>query len=252
MISIFKDHYRIGQILGLLFIAGIAASLYEVYSLPSGLSITADYHAAFLPVYVILGITFLLGSLTIYYTLQNRREIVVYRDKKLENEISERENAAANQNIISLEGVRERIKTGSTKEILHNGLQAICKQIDAGLGAIYAIDGNDAASRKVELKGGYALSIGESTIISYELGEGLIGQAAAGGKTLYVDDIPDGYIKVISGLGSASPKFLLIAPLKHQEQVLGVVEVATFTPVSNEQRKFVEESAQLIAEKIST
>ena len=61
---------------------------------------------------------------------------------------------------------------------------------------------------------GYALSIGESTVIKYEIGEGLIGQSAASGNTLYVDDVPDGYIKIVSGLGSASPQHLLIVPVK--------------------------------------
>lgn len=53
-------------------------------------------------------------------------------------------------------------------------------------------------------------------------------QAAANGKTLYVDDIPEGYIYVISGLGSASPKYLLIVPFKKQEQVIGMLEIASF------------------------
>jgi methyl-accepting chemotaxis protein len=104
----------------------------------------------------------------------------------------------------------------------------------------------------VELQRGYALAIGESTIISYEFGEGLIGQAAAGGRSLYVDDVPEGYIKIVSGLGSASPKYLLIVPVKNEANVIGVIEIASFTPISEDQRKFTEESAQLIAEKILT
>ena len=83
------------------------------------------------------------------------------------------------------------------------------------------------------------------------LGEGLIGQSAANGNTLYVDDVPEGYVKIVSGLGSASPKYLLIVPMKSQDQVLGIIELASFTPINEDQRKFVEEAAQLIAEKIS-
>jgi hypothetical protein len=43
---------------------------------------------------------------------------------------------------------------------------------------------------------------------------------------------------------------LLIVPVKKQEQVKGIIELASFIPLSEDQRKFVEESAQLIAEKI--
>jgi putative methionine-R-sulfoxide reductase with GAF domain len=87
--------------------------------------------------------------------------------------------------------------------------------------------------------------------LSYEFGEGLIGQSAAGARTLYVDDIPEGYIKIISGLGSASPKYLLIVPMKQQDHATGVLEIASFIPLSEDQRKFVEESAQLIADRLS-
>jgi methyl-accepting chemotaxis protein len=136
------------------------------------------------------------------------------------------------------------------KEILREGLQAICKQLDAGQGAVYMTTTSDEV-RKVELHAGYALSIGESSTISYEYGEGLIGQAASGGMTLYVDEVPEGYVKIISGLGSASPKHLLIVPMKKDNQVIGVMEIASFTAITEDQRKFVEESAQLITGSLS-
>ena len=136
------------------------------------------------------------------------------------------------------------------KDILVAGLHAICIPLEAGQGAIYmAVE--EEGKRKMELKGGFALSLGESIIIRYEFGEGLIGQCAANGNTLYIDDVPDGYIRIVSGLGSASPKYLLIVPIKKQDRVLGIMEIASFTNVSEDQRKFVEESANIIAEKIS-
>ncbi len=90
------------------------------------------------------------------------------------------------------------------------------------------------------------MNLGESASIEYEFGEGLIGQAAVEGRTLYVDDIPEGYIKIISGLGSASPKHLLIVPVKNQKETLGVIEIASFTDLTEDKRKFVEEAAQLL------
>jgi hypothetical protein len=249
MISVFKDHYRVGQLLALLFIIGVAISIYQIYSLPEGLSIMSGYRQAFLPVYIVLGFTFIVGFFTIYYTLQHRREVIVFRDKKLEQDVIDRENAV--KNVISLDGVKESLNADDRKEVLRGALHAICKQLDAGQGAIYeAIDSNGV--RKVELKSGYALNMGESTVVSYEFGEGLIGQAAANGKTLYIDDVPEGYIKIVSGLGSASPRFLLIVPLKAQEKTTGVIEIASFIAFTPDQRKFVEDAAQLIGNTIST
>jgi methyl-accepting chemotaxis protein len=115
---------------------------------------------------------------------------------------------------------------------------------------LYRIAEEDG-KRFAELKSGYALNLAESSVIRFEFGEGLIGQAAASGNTLYVDDVPEGYIKIVSGLGSASPKFLLITALKKTGQVQGILEIASFSPINEDQRKFVEEAAQLIADKIS-
>jgi hypothetical protein len=251
MIHLFKDHFRMGQLLAILFLIGITLSLYEIYSIPSSLSITAGYSSTFVPVYVVITLTFLLGMGTIFFSLYGKKELIVFRDKNLENQLADHENAGTGLSNISLEGVKERLRsTTQSKDILQNGIQAICKQLDAGQGAAYAVLETDGV-RKVELRGGYALSIAESTVISYEFGEGLVGQAAASGKTIYVDDVPEGYIKIISGLGSASPRYLLIVPVKTQEQLRGVLEIATFTPIIEDQRKFVEEAAQLVADKLS-
>lgn len=252
MMELFRDRYKTGLILATLFLIGILASLYQIYRLPHNMMVADGYHPALSNVYIILGITFLIGVYTIWSALHNKNEIIVFRDKQMDVDKAARENASAGtQTTISLDSVRESVKTGkSPKEILQNGLNAVCTQLEAGQGAAYVIEEKDG-QRKVELKTGYALSLAENTVIAYGIGEGLVGQSAASGKTLYIDDVPTGYVKIVSGLGMASPKYLLIVPVKQDDKVVGVMEIASFTPVSEDQRKFVEESAQIVAEKIS-
>jgi hypothetical protein len=251
MIELFKNQYKVGLMLAALFCLGIIASVYAVYSLPHNLMLAEGYEAVFVPVYTTLAITFFLGALTIWYALKYKNEVIVFKDRETKTNASDKDQTGGSQTTISLESVKDNLRQAKTeKEILQSGLQAICKQLDAGQGALYLTTDN-AGKRVVELNSGYALSIGESTVISYEFGEGLVGQAAAGGRTLYVDDIPEGYIKIISGLGSASPQYLLIVPMKKNEQVTGVIEIASFTPIIEDQRKFVEESAQLITDRLS-
>jgi len=251
MTGIFNDRYKIGLILAVLAVLGFGTSLYFIYSLPEGLHIADGYQPAFTPVYVTISITLVIGAASLLSALKYSKEVVVYRDKTADKSLSDQGTNQAGKSSISLDLVKTNLNSSkSEKDILVNGLQAVCKQLEAGQGAIYgAIE--EEGKRKVELKGGYALSIGESTIIRYEFGEGLVGQSAANGKTLYVDDFPEGYIRIVSGLGSASPKYLLIVPVKTQGQVLGIIELASFTKVNDDQRKFVEEAAQLIADKIS-
>jgi methyl-accepting chemotaxis protein len=239
-------------ILASIFIVGVGYSLYSIYSLPNGLQLAAGFEPQFTKVYIIIGGTFLLGALTVLYALSYKKEVVVFRDKTLEASIAQHDADNAGKTTISLDNVVQTLsqsKNADEAQLL--ALQAVCKQVDAGQGAFYRVI-DESGKRKVELKSGYALSIGESTVIKYEIGEGLIGQSAASGNTLYVDDVPDGYIKIVSGLGSASPKHLLIVPVKKNNQVLGILELASFTAITEDQRKFVEESAQLLADKIDT
>jgi putative methionine-R-sulfoxide reductase with GAF domain len=251
MIELLKDRYKLGLLLAAIFFAGIIASLYSIYSLPHNLMLSSGYQSTFVSVYVTVGLTFVIGGLGIWVALQYRNEVIVFRDKQLLKDTSDSQTNDSNASTISLDTVKSAIRQGKNdKENLAAGLNAVCKQIEAGQGALYLTD-NSGGVRKVELKTGYALSMGESAVISFEYGEGLIGQAAAGGRTLYVDEVPDGYVKIISGLGSASPKYLLIVPLKKQDQVIGVIEIASFTAISEDQKKFVEESAQLIAGSLS-
>lgn len=250
MIDLIKDRYKLGLVLATLFLLGILLSAYAIYSLPRALMLTEGYQAAFGKVYLILGTTFLLGGIAIWNALQNKSEVIVFRERQATSQAVEKESGNGGQTTISLENVRAALKQSkSEKEMLQSALQSICKQLEAGQGAIYLATREESV-RKVELRSGYALSIGESTVLSYEFGEGLVGQVAAGQKTIYAEEIPEGYIRILSGLGSASPRYLLIVPVMNDDQVLGVLEIASFTPVSEDQKKFVEESAQLIARQI--
>lgn len=250
MISLFSNRYKLSLILTALFIIGIGVSLYYIYSLPAGLRLSSGYEPAFTPVYVVIGGTFALGVLTLLYALGYKKEVLVFRDRALENALMHQETDQT-KTTISLDKVVSTLEQAQDKkETLQLALHTVCKQLEAGQGAVYQVV-EENGKRRVELKSGYALSIGESTVINYEFGEGLIGQAAASGNTLYVDDVPEGYVKIVSGLGSASPKFLLIVPIKKQGSVYGILELASFTSITEDQRKFVEEAGSLIADKIS-
>lgn len=251
MIDLFKDRYKFSMLMAVLFLIGIIISAYQIYRLPHNLMLDEGYHPALFNVYAIPGITFLIGAFTIWTALNYKNEVIVYRDRQLQENLTAKTDAESSQDTISLENVRESMQqSANEKEAIQSGLHAICKLLEAGQGAVYLLKEEDG-KRKLALQSGYALNVAESTVITYEVGEGLIGQAALTGKTLYVDDVPDGYVKIISGLGNASPRYLLIVTLKNHDRVSGVMEIATFTPLNEQRRKFVEDSAHLIADKIS-
>lgn len=233
------DPHRISLGLAILFVIGLGATAFSLYSLDAEGSGT---------VWLLLAITTLAGGFALVTALRYRKEIIVYRDRSSLAGSSDSQNAGnAGEGAMDLSELQKIVKGGS-KDSAVNGLKIICKQLEAGQGAYYEVKEADDA-RWVELTGGYALSIGENTTIKFDMGEGLIGQSAAEGKTLYIDEVPEGYMKIASGLGMASPRYLFIAPVKKDQKVVGVLEVSTFKALGETQRKFVEDAAQLLSAK---
>jgi HAMP domain-containing protein/signal transduction histidine kinase/CheY-like chemotaxis protein len=86
----------------------------------------------------------------------------------------------------------------------------------------------------------------------FVIGEGLVGQAAFERKTIALTHLPDGYITVGSGLGAAAPQGLLVMPVLFEDQVLGVIELASIRPFSDVNRDFLARLADTIGVVLST
>ncbi|MFF5788943.1 HAMP domain-containing protein [Streptomyces sp. NPDC012693] len=71
-------------------------------------------------------------------------------------------------------------------------------------------------------------------------GEGLVGQAAHGRRPLVVDPVPQGYVTISSGVGSAEPRALIVLPIVVEDQVLGAVELASLHPFTGLRRDFLD------------
>jgi putative methionine-R-sulfoxide reductase with GAF domain len=76
----------------------------------------------------------------------------------------------------------------------------------------------------------------------------LSGQVAKEGKMINIQNVPDGYIKILSGLGNATPSSMLIFPIKRNEEVLGVIELASFKNFTTDDEQFIKELSNKLEE----
>lgn len=76
---------------------------------------------------------------------------------------------------------------------------------------------------------------------TFRVGEGLVGQCALEKKPIFLDQVPDHYIQIRSGTGAAAPKSIVILPIQYEDELLAVVEIASFASFSPAQLKLLEE-----------
>ena len=81
-------------------------------------------------------------------------------------------------------------------------------------------------------------------------GEGIAGQAAIERKVIVLSDVPADYVRISSGLGEAPPRFLAAVPITAQDRVLAVIEIASFTALTDQQRALLDEAAGMVALKL--
>ncbi len=131
----------------------------------------------------------------------------------------------------------------------------IAKLVDytvANIGGIYIVNDEDPENIIIELRAFYAYDRHKFLKRKFKPGQTLIGQCYLEGQTIYMDDIPEDYITITSGLGKDKPRNLLIVPLKVNEQILGIVELASFQIFEKYQIEFVEKIGESIASAIAT
>ncbi|TAE67425.1 MAG: hypothetical protein EAZ85_15120 [Bacteroidetes bacterium] len=131
-------------------------------------------------------------------------------------------------------------------------IEKLVKYIKANQGGIFILNENSENNKKdtLELMACYAYDKKKYVrkILSTE--EGLIGQAFQESQTIYIDNIPEDYIAIKSGLGTATPNYLLLVPLKNEKKSQGVIELAMFSPLENYQIEFIEKIAETLATTI--
>ncbi|MBO9701932.1 MAG: PAS domain S-box protein [Sporocytophaga sp.] len=131
-------------------------------------------------------------------------------------------------------------------------ISELIKYMGANQGGLYLINNNDESDVHIELIACYAYNKRKYLHQRIELGEGLLGQAALEKETTYMTDVPQSYVRITSGLGEALPKNIIIVPLKIDEEVYGLVELASFQTIKKHQVQFLEKLSESLASTIAS
>lgn len=127
------------------------------------------------------------------------------------------------------------------KELAQEVVSKLTEYMGAQIGAIYLAENGHLA-----LVGSYAFHYRKdnSNLISY--GQGLVGQAALEKKSIIFNPVPDDYVKINSGLGSSSPRNIVVYPFLYEGELKGVIEIGSVTEFTEQHMQFL----GLVAENI--
>jgi PAS domain S-box-containing protein len=146
-----------------------------------------------------------------------------------------------------------RLHNNNVNQLCDSIITNLVKYMGANQGGLFLIQDHDEKEDPyMTLEACYAWDRKKYLEQQIVLGEGLAGQAWLEKDAIYITDVPDDYINITSGLGDANPNSILIVPLLVNEEVYGVIEIASFNEFGEFERKFVEKVAESIASTISS
>jgi len=130
-------------------------------------------------------------------------------------------------------------------------ISTLIKYLDANQGGVFILNESDG-EKYFDLVASIAYDREKYLEKRIHLSEGIVGRCGYEKETIYMIDIPDEYINITSGLGDANPSALILVPLLLNDELFGVIEVASFNKFEKYQIKFMEKVAESIASTISS
>ncbi|MFI0189701.1 HAMP domain-containing protein [Streptomyces sp. NPDC017082] len=130
-------------------------------------------------------------------------------------------------------------------------MDELAPQVSAQYGAFYLAEEGEAGP-ELRLVGSYGRPEADTRPVRIPFGRSLVGQAARSRRTIAVDKLPPGYVTISSGLGQIEPTALLLLPIVFEEQVLGVIELASVTLFTPVQRDFLQQLVDTIGVNVNT
>ncbi|MFI6290933.1 HAMP domain-containing protein [Nonomuraea sp. NPDC050790] len=194
------------------------------------------------------------GDLTRSITVDASGEVAELKDNINSMVKSLRESTKANQdqdwlksNLARMSGLMQGHRDlDVVAELVMNELAPL---VSAQFGAFF-LAGETPEGTELRLISAYGFPAVESAT-RFKLGQSLVGQAARTRRTIAMDEVPPGYITISSGLGETAPASLVVLPIVVEEQVLGVIELASLYSFTAVHHAFLDQLMETIGVNVN-
>ena len=134
-----------------------------------------------------------------------------------------------------------------TTEFSQTLLNRLAPLLSCGAAALYL---QEEAGQPYVFCNGWGVDRLTPELSRFELGQGLVGQAALDGKPLLLPAVPAGQLQIASGLGRGEPSMVIVVPLHSSERVLAVLTLATHVAPDARQWTLLHELSSTVAPRL--
>ncbi len=131
-------------------------------------------------------------------------------------------------------------------------LSELAPLINVQHGVFYIMDEPAGGELRLKMLSSFAYTERKNLAKEWKVGEGLVGQCAYEKQRILLNNVPDNYIQITSGLGEAKPLNILVLPIIFEGRVKAVIELASFERYSSTHQAFLDQLAESIGIVLNT
>lgn len=183
--------------------------------------------------------------------LKLREYMVKSKSEQEQRRIEEEQRTWVTQGLAQF-GEILRKSSDNLEELSYEIISYLVNYMKINQGGVFLLSESKNREKYFEMMASVAFDRRKFADKTVNWGEGLIGRCGLEKETIFITDVPNDYIHITSGLGEANPGTILLVPLKTNDELYGVIELASFQILEKFEIELVEKSAESIASTIAT
>jgi PAS domain-containing protein len=176
-------------------------------------------------------------------------ELIKMRDSMKSQKLEDDRRIWMNQGLSEFGELIRKYQDDSQK-LAEYVISKLVNHLGAKQGGFFMVNNEDENDVHLQMMACYAYERKKHMHKRIDIGEGMIGQCFLEAETIHLTELPDNYVYISSGLGDSCPKSILIIPLKANDEMQGIIELASLKSFQDFEIEFAEKLGESLASSI--